>query len=190
MLAGVILSIRMCFVALLFYHGSALSIIAGLGELQSCWLGLQNALRAKAVDRSLLGLVVPAVYLLGGLLRPTLEPTPFALEAFAIGLCLLLIYFRHTLGRSYSVAQPAYSGTICDRGPYAWVRHPQAALHLASRLALVCCWPSERNLIVFVVYVAAAVTALLLEERFLRSQTPGYADYASRVRYRLLPGVI
>jgi protein-S-isoprenylcysteine O-methyltransferase Ste14 len=28
-----------------------------------------------------------------------------------------------------------------------------------------------------------------LEDRFLQENLPGYADYAARVRYRLLPGV-
>ena len=30
---------------------------------------------------------------------------------------------------------------------------------------------------------------IVLEERFLRRQLPGYSDYVTRVRYRLVPGV-
>jgi protein-S-isoprenylcysteine O-methyltransferase Ste14 len=77
---------------------------------------------------------------------------------------------------------------VATGGPYRLVRHPAylgfivsgfgAGLLLGSRWALV----------------PAAVTALLLvvrtalEDRTLRSELPGYRDYAARVRYRLLPG--
>mgnify|MGYP000677000443 CR=1 FL=1 len=39
--------------------------------------------------------------------------------------------------------------------------------------------------------IAAALTVLrtALEDRLLREELEGYADYARRVRYRLLPGV-
>lgn len=40
-----------------------------------------------------------------------------------------------------------------------------------------------------VVPVALVVARLRLEERFLRRVLPGYAAYAARVRYRLVPGV-
>jgi protein-S-isoprenylcysteine O-methyltransferase Ste14 len=33
------------------------------------------------------------------------------------------------------------------------------------------------------------VTRLVLEERFLRRELPGYGEYAARVRHRLLPGI-
>ena len=37
--------------------------------------------------------------------------------------------------------------------------------------------------------VAAYVLRTALEDATLRAELPGYADYARRVRYRLLPGV-
>jgi len=30
---------------------------------------------------------------------------------------------------------------------------------------------------------------IVLEERFLHASLPGYADYAARVRWRLVPGI-
>jgi protein-S-isoprenylcysteine O-methyltransferase Ste14 len=42
----------------------------------------------------------------------------------------------------------------------------------------------------FAVMPTALLAArIVLEERLLRERLPGYADYAARVRYRLIPGV-
>jgi protein-S-isoprenylcysteine O-methyltransferase Ste14 len=43
--------------------------------------------------------------------------------------------------------------------------------------------------LVAVVPVSLMLLRLLLEEHFLRRDLPGYAVYAARVRYRLIPGV-
>jgi protein-S-isoprenylcysteine O-methyltransferase Ste14 len=77
---------------------------------------------------------------------------------------------------------------VCT-GPYALVRHPgcicmigfalSSPLALGSRLAYI---PSAISLVVFVVRTA-------LEDRTLQAELEGYADYARRVRWRLLPGV-
>ena len=37
--------------------------------------------------------------------------------------------------------------------------------------------------------VAGMALRAVFEERLLRQNLPGYADYMSRVRYRLIPGV-
>ncbi len=80
--------------------------------------------------------------------------------------------------------------TVCDRGPYHWVRHPGyvgAALGfpLATPLLLGSGWA-------FVPAVASALTLVLrtaLEDRTLRRELAGYAEFAQRTRYRLLPGI-
>ena len=46
-------------------------------------------------------------------------------------------------------------------------------------------WPA---LIPTLALVAILVVRTILEDRTLRRELPGYAEYASRVRYRLLPG--
>ena len=78
---------------------------------------------------------------------------------------------------------------VADSGPYALVRHPfysadpmilvGLGLWLQSYLAAVCA----------IVPVALMVVRLHREERFLRRELPGYAEYASRVQFRLIPGV-
>lgn len=74
-------------------------------------------------------------------------------------------------------------------GPYRYVRHPgyvgALLTYLASPLALASLWtfiPSALMLVLFVFRTA-------LEDRTLQAELRGYAEYARRVRYRLLPGV-
>ncbi len=78
---------------------------------------------------------------------------------------------------------------VVTRGPYARVRHPgYAGMVLgapATALALGSWWA---------LLPAIAVSFLFLrrtahEDRFLREHLGGYADYARRVRYRLVPGL-
>jgi protein-S-isoprenylcysteine O-methyltransferase Ste14 len=78
---------------------------------------------------------------------------------------------------------------VVDTGPYRLVRHPGyvAALLLffGMALALGSLWA----------LVPAAIAAALLvlrtawEDRLLQTELPGYADYARRVRGRLIPGI-
>jgi protein-S-isoprenylcysteine O-methyltransferase Ste14 len=37
--------------------------------------------------------------------------------------------------------------------------------------------------------IVALVIRTALEDRTLRAELPGYAEYAARVRYRLVPGI-
>ena len=78
---------------------------------------------------------------------------------------------------------------VVDTGPYAIVRHPMylsafflffgAALALGSFWALI---PAG-----FVALVLVVRTTL--EDRTLQNELEGYKEYASRVRYRLIPGI-
>jgi protein-S-isoprenylcysteine O-methyltransferase Ste14 len=78
---------------------------------------------------------------------------------------------------------------VVDAGPYAIVRHPLYAsafflcggipLALGSLWALV---PAGIAVVVLVVRTA-------FEDRMLYNELRGYQEYASRVRYRLIPGI-
>jgi protein-S-isoprenylcysteine O-methyltransferase Ste14 len=79
--------------------------------------------------------------------------------------------------------------SVVRSGPYRYVRHPMyisliilmpgVALLLGSWWALA---PAGMIAILFVIRTG-------LEDRMLREELPGYQDYASSVRYRLLPGM-
>ncbi len=78
---------------------------------------------------------------------------------------------------------------VVRNGPYQYVRHPMyvgAILLLLSGPLLLGSWWA-------LVPGGLATVALLvrtkLEDQTLRLELPGYADYAQRTRYRLLPGI-
>ncbi len=79
---------------------------------------------------------------------------------------------------------------VISSGPYALVRHPGYlagfAIMIASGLAL-------GSWLAVAVLVIPSVPALIVraagEDRMLQAELPGYGAYASRVRWRVLPGI-
>jgi len=78
---------------------------------------------------------------------------------------------------------------VATGGPYSMVRHPMYASFFLS-------YPGAAFLLgswwTFIPVVLACILVLIrtaLEDRTLQAELPGYAEYAARVRYRLLPGV-
>jgi protein-S-isoprenylcysteine O-methyltransferase Ste14 len=78
---------------------------------------------------------------------------------------------------------------LITSGPYGYVRHPAYAaapfLLIGSGLAL----DSWLAALIGVFLFMPMLRRTAREDRVLREQLEGYADYAQRVRYRLLPGV-
>lgn len=78
---------------------------------------------------------------------------------------------------------------VISTGVYGIVRHPM----YAGALLLVIFTPpalgSYWALLVTVAFLPALAWRLLDEEKVLRRDLPGYADYCQRVRYRLVPGI-
>jgi protein-S-isoprenylcysteine O-methyltransferase Ste14 len=74
-------------------------------------------------------------------------------------------------------------------GPYAFVRHPGyvGGILLAVSMALVL--DSAWALAPALATIPLLAVRTFLEDRTLQRELPGYAEYASRVKYRLLPGV-
>jgi protein-S-isoprenylcysteine O-methyltransferase Ste14 len=73
--------------------------------------------------------------------------------------------------------------TVCDQGPYRIVRHPG---YVGGILFMV-----TTPLILAVIPQAVAAILLVgrtfLEDATLQAELPGYAEYARRIRHRLLP---
>jgi protein-S-isoprenylcysteine O-methyltransferase Ste14 len=78
---------------------------------------------------------------------------------------------------------------VIDRGPYAWVRHPGYAGPMLSHLALPLALGSLRALLPAALGVVFLALRAVYEERRLARELPGYAEYAARVRHRLVPGL-
>lgn len=79
--------------------------------------------------------------------------------------------------------------TVVSTGPYRWVRHPGYVGGLvgfvATPLALGTLWV----FVPAIFTVIAVIVRTALEDRTLQDELPGYAEYAARVRYRLVPGI-
>jgi protein-S-isoprenylcysteine O-methyltransferase Ste14 len=85
--------------------------------------------------------------------------------------------------------QTDHGHRVIDTGPYAYMRHPGyvgfAGWMLSTPLLLASAWafiPALISVILLVIRTA-------LEDRTLHAELPGYAEYASRVRFRLIPGI-
>ena len=76
---------------------------------------------------------------------------------------------------------------VIDTGPYAIVRHPMytgvLALILVTPVALGSCW----GILGALVYLPIFVLRVRNEEKVLLRELPGYEDYRTRVRYRIIP---
>ncbi len=111
-----------------------------------------------------------------------------ALLAAAFGFALVAIRANRFFTPAVRI-QPERGHHVVDRGPYRFVRHPgylavmfvapAAALSLGSWLALI---PAMASLLTF-------IYRTWNEDRFLMSRLEGYAEYAARTRWRLVPGV-
>jgi protein-S-isoprenylcysteine O-methyltransferase Ste14 len=79
--------------------------------------------------------------------------------------------------------------TVETGGPYRFVRHPGYVSMFVSAVGTIAMLGSVWALIPMGLLAGSVVIRTALEDQTLQNELPGYADYARRVRYRLLPGV-
>jgi protein-S-isoprenylcysteine O-methyltransferase Ste14 len=104
----------------------------------------------------------------------------------ALGFLFIFFVFREN---SYgaSTIQVAEGQTVISTGPYALVRHPMYAGGLVMWVGIPLALGSWWGFFVLLLLLPALLWRLLDEERFLRQNLPGYAQYQTKVKYRLLP---
>lgn len=78
---------------------------------------------------------------------------------------------------------------VVSAGPYRYVRHPMYAANIVSSVSAALLLGSWWALIPAVLNGGLFILRTALEDRTLQAELPGYAEYAARVRFRLLPGV-
>jgi protein-S-isoprenylcysteine O-methyltransferase Ste14 len=120
---------------------------------------------------------------------------PTALQALGLAMLLGSVGFIMWVMRENSFAAPVVKlqtergHRVVSTGPYAWVRHPMysgSVLFFVGAPLLLGSWWGAGMLPLFIALFAIRAR---IEERALIAGLPGYADYATRVRYRLLPGL-
>ena len=79
--------------------------------------------------------------------------------------------------------------SVVDTGIYSVVRHPMYAGNVLVNVGLSLWLGSYIAALLAAVPLGLLMARIALEERFLRRELPGYREYATRVRYRLLPGL-
>jgi protein-S-isoprenylcysteine O-methyltransferase Ste14 len=155
---------------------------------------------APAWDRAIVrlaNLALPVFLIIAALDRRLewLPRVPDAASVLAAGALLAATYVTYramaenAFFSSHVRIQAERGHVVVSTGPYGIVRHPGYAGTVVSNLLMPIVLGSWCALAPAVAVVALLVWRTWKEDRFLAAGLPGYAAYASRVRYRLVPGV-
>jgi protein-S-isoprenylcysteine O-methyltransferase Ste14 len=77
--------------------------------------------------------------------------------------------------------------TVCQEGPYRYVRHPGYVAGILFTLPAPVILGSLWALISLPFLIIPIVIRTYLEDLTLQKELPGYAEYTQKVKYRLLP---
>lgn len=106
------------------------------------------------------------------------------LAGFAV---VVRVMAENTFATAVVRAQPERGQHVIATGPYAIVRHPMYTAAVVSYAAIPLALGSKAGLLGIPLPVAVMAVRILFEERLLRRDLPGYCDYMTSVRYRLVP---
>jgi protein-S-isoprenylcysteine O-methyltransferase Ste14 len=145
-------------------------------------------------------LVIALIFWLGWLVLMGLDAVRFRWSMMPIWLQMtgaagllfsLWICYRTFQENSFSVTvvkiQRERGQRVVSSGPYSVVRHPLYAAVLILLPSTAFTLGSWYGLIASFAIIAVIVIRTVLEDRTLMRELGGYADYAAKVRYRLIP---
>jgi protein-S-isoprenylcysteine O-methyltransferase Ste14 len=120
--------------------------------------------------------------------RPSDSPTVLYIAGSAVGFAgvIMLLFSATALGRSFGIV--AANRGLKAAGAYQFVRHPVYMSESVMLFGTLVSNPSVWNAAVIFGTVAGLVIRIHSEERLLTATTD-YAEYAGRVRWRLVPGI-
>jgi len=78
---------------------------------------------------------------------------------------------------------------VASRGPYRLVRHPGYFGNLIGCIGQPLLFGSWWAFIPAILTIIAFVIRTALEDKTLQQELAGYSDYATQVRFRLIPGI-
>lgn len=120
---------------------------------------------------------------------------PLAMQALGLVLYLASTLFTLWVFRENSFAAPVVklqaerAQRVISTGPYGYVRHPMYSGMILFFASVPLILGSRWGLAIAPLFLALLAVRIRIEERTLTAGLPGYAEYAARVRYRLLPGL-
>lgn len=109
-----------------------------------------------------------------------------AMVLVGMGLIIWTMKTNSFAGRTITVEAEQ---KVATTGPYAVVRHPMYAGVILFVLATPLALGSYVTLPMFVLVIPVLAFRLLDEEKLLRRDLAGYAEYCQHTRFRLVPGV-
>jgi protein-S-isoprenylcysteine O-methyltransferase Ste14 len=180
--------------------GSVLMLVRHDSALLSEWMRPPIQKEQKRWDKLLIGtlLIVYTSWL--ALIELDVErfhwsSVPVAVQVIGAILICITLCIRWLVVRENSFASPVVKiqrerdHKVVTTGPYSFVRHPMYAgtipFLVGTPLLLGSFWGLLLSPFLFAVLAIRAV----LEERMLRAELEGYAEYAKRVRYRFVPHI-
>jgi protein-S-isoprenylcysteine O-methyltransferase Ste14 len=126
-----------------------------------------------------------------GWTRTNAGPVPWWLTLLALAVILggnfWFISVVKTNRFAASIIQVEAGQTIAAIGPYRLVRHPMYSGVIVTWLATPLALGSYVTLPVFALIIPIIIFRLLNEEKMLRRELPGYAEYCRHHHYRLIP---
>ncbi len=104
----------------------------------------------------------------------------------ALGLLINLLVFKENTYGGATVETVADQKVISS-GLYARIRHPMYAGVLVMLIGIPLALDAWWSLLIIVVSVPVLMLRIVDEEKLLKKELPGYAEYLQKVRYRLVP---
>ncbi|MBN1334919.1 MAG: isoprenylcysteine carboxylmethyltransferase family protein [Deltaproteobacteria bacterium] len=154
----------------------------------------------KRWDRVLLGIY--GVLLLGLLATAGLDAVRFRLTrvprgvtigAFLAFVPITVLFFRvyreNTFASKVVRVQTDRAQRVIETGPYRVVRHPMYVAIIGMMVLIPLALGSWLALVFSAWITGIFVLRTHLEDITLMRELPGYAEYATRTRYRLVPGI-
>jgi protein-S-isoprenylcysteine O-methyltransferase Ste14 len=119
-------------------------------------------------------------------------PLWLTLLAQSLVVCAYVLVFQVLKINSFasSTIQVEAGQKVISAGPYRLVRHPMYSAILLLLVATPLALGSYIAFPVFALLVPLLVFRAVNEEKLLRQQLPGYADYCLRTRFRLVPFIL
>jgi protein-S-isoprenylcysteine O-methyltransferase Ste14 len=123
-----------------------------------------------------------------------LAPVPDTLRALALVMMVpsaLFVVEAMRANRFFSPVvrvQKERGHRVIDNGPYGTIRHPGYLGMIVSVMCSGLALGSWLGFALAAVYAALILRRVFFEDAFLQANLEGYADYARRVPYRLIPG--